>query len=128
MKVIQILISTLLSLILILNTLKVALTFTYYEIDPVGFIERLCENKDKPELQCNGKCHLKKITETEDSDNNIPAELIDFKEVVLYYQHQSSINFNTEELIIISKLRYINLYTFLHEDSDFHPPKTILIS
>ncbi len=22
----------------------------------------LCENKDKPKLECNGKCHLAKVT------------------------------------------------------------------
>ena len=39
------------------------LTYAYYNLDTVGFIEKLCENKDKPELQCNGKCHLKKVVE-----------------------------------------------------------------
>src|SRR6056297_976397 len=32
----------------------------------------LCENKDKPQLQCNGKCYLAKqlAKETEDDGNN----------------------------------------------------------
>lgn len=27
-------------------------------MDVEGFTELYCENKEKPEMQCNGKCHL----------------------------------------------------------------------
>ena len=30
----------------------------------------LCENKDKPEMACNGKCHLKKELAKEDNKPN----------------------------------------------------------
>ncbi|MCW8981659.1 MAG: hypothetical protein OQJ83_09755 [Altibacter sp.] len=35
-------------------------------------VERLCENRDKPQLECNGKCYLSKqiSKETEDSQQN----------------------------------------------------------
>ena len=62
MKTSVILFSYLLSTLILYNSLRVTFTYAYYELDPVGFIEKLCENKDKPELQCNGKCHLKKVS------------------------------------------------------------------
>lgn len=33
---------------------------TYYELNIDYIIETYCVNKDKPELKCNGKCHLAK--------------------------------------------------------------------
>ncbi len=30
-----------------------------------SFTEKYCVNKDKPELKCNGKCHLKKSLKSE---------------------------------------------------------------
>lgn len=123
MKFISVLISTLLSVLLLFNTLRVSLTFTYYKVDPVGFIERLCENKDKPELKCNGKCHLKKVTQQENSDNELPNELIDFKEVILYYHHNKTLLFELKYSYTNPTLVYFNLYSFLHEQQCFHPPK-----
>lgn len=32
--------------------------FVEYIMDIEQFTELYCENKDKPELKCNGKCHL----------------------------------------------------------------------
>ncbi len=33
---------------------------TYYKLNIDYIIETYCVNKDKPELQCDGKCHLAK--------------------------------------------------------------------
>ncbi len=33
---------------------------TYYELNIDTIIQKYCVNKDKPKLQCNGKCHLAK--------------------------------------------------------------------
>jgi hypothetical protein len=34
--------------------------------------KNLCENKDKPMLHCNGKCHLRKQLAKEDKKENTP--------------------------------------------------------
>lgn len=34
--------------------------FLEYIVDIRGYTELYCVNKDKPEIQCNGKCHLAK--------------------------------------------------------------------
>ena len=53
-----------LSFLLILLTLCSGFTKFYfyvgYELNKTYISTTLCENKDKPELQCNGKCYLKK--------------------------------------------------------------------
>ena len=61
-----------------------SLTYAYYNIDTVGFIEKLCENKDKPELQCNGKCHLKKVVENNTNNDKQPIKAVNLKDITLF--------------------------------------------
>ena len=104
--------------------MRVSLTFTYYKIDPIGFIEQLCENKDKPELVCNGKCHLKKVTESKSDDNNLPNQIIDFKEILLYYTNSKKYSYEVKTVKQKSNILYYNHYSFLNEYDYFHPPKS----
>jgi hypothetical protein len=57
-------------------------TKLYVEVDflihQTDIIEQLCENKDKPELQCNGKCYLmKQLQEVEDNFSTNSSESSD---------------------------------------------------
>ena len=101
-----------LSVLILYNSLRVSITYIYYNVDTIGFIEALCENKDKPELACNGKCHLKKITKTTNEEKNQPINLIDFKDILLYNQKISS--HQVDNIIHQSKSNfyYNNLYNF----------------
>ncbi len=88
----------------------------------------LCENKDKPELKCCGKCHLKKelanASEGEkpnssDKKDNSKQEVEvlffqDIKSLVvgqIYFYNKASISDN-----------YSNFYFHLNGCSVFHPP------
>jgi len=113
-----------LTALILINSTKASLTYTYYELDPIGFIEALCENQDKPELECNGKCQLKKVAESQDNKQNTPESIVDFKELILYPSP------NTE--IVISQkvynkkphlIAYQNLYSFINIYDCFHPPR-----
>ena len=118
------LISILLSVLVLYNTLRVSFTYLYYNIDPIGFVEALCENKDKPELACNGKCHLKKVISTSQTPEKEPIQLIDLKDLLLYNNLQATYKF---QLIIKNDIllhNYVNNYQYLDIDSCFHPPQT----
>lgn len=123
MKTSAILFSIIFSSLILFNSTKVSFTYAYYELDPVGFIEKLCENKDKPELQCNGKCHLKKVAESVPTESKEPTRLIDFKEIQLF--SQSIYEYSLHQTVIENKqiLEYKNLYHFLDLKSCFRPPK-----
>lgn len=44
----------------------------------------LCENKDKPELQCNGKCHLVKeikLANLQTDDSKLPIPRLDLSKL-----------------------------------------------
>ena len=124
MKLITYFFSILMSIIILINSLIVPITYSYYKLDPIGFIEKLCENIDKPELKCNGKCHLKKIAKTTNDNQKTPESVIDFKELLLYtnsisdytfsYQNNFKQKLNTE---------YQNFYSFSSIYDCFHPPK-----
>jgi len=124
MKIGTYIISILLAALILSNSLRVSITFAYYKLDPVGFIEALCENKDKPELQCNGKCHLKKVAESQDSNKKTPENIVDFKELILVSYPKEDF-----KLCIISSSKkqlpnhYNNLYSYLNIVDWFHPPK-----
>ena len=42
------------------SSFKTASVLSYYAMFTDDFVERFCENTDRPEMKCNGKCHLKK--------------------------------------------------------------------
>lgn len=117
------LLSLFLSILILFNTLRVSVTYIYYSIDPIGFIEKLCENKDTPEMQCNGKCQLKKVTKSSQSSEKAPINLIDFKDIILYKQashHHSVVSFFEKNK---SLFFYSNNYSYLNSKLSFHPPK-----
>ena len=122
-KLSSVILSLTLSALILFNSMQVSLTFAYYKIDPIGFIERLCENLDKPELECNGKCQLKKIAETNSTNNKNVPNVIDFKEILLY--KESSNNYflvkNVEK--VFQNYSYQNFYNYLKFSDCFHPPQ-----
>lgn len=87
----------------------------------------LCVNKDKPELECNGKCHLKKemanAAASEKNDKN--AKQFSVESTIVFFQnlptspHFATI-FYTEKKSVSA---YENtLYVHLMEFGIFRPP------
>ncbi len=116
--------SLLLAFLVLVNTLFVALTYTYYYLDQSDFIQQFCVNKDKPELKCNGKCHLKKVTKENNSTENPSSKKIIVKELLFFLENLSQF-----ELSIVKnnwssvQIEYSNLYKYLHQYQFYHPPK-----
>lgn len=92
-------------------------------LDVDSFIEQLCENKDKPEMQCDGKCYLTKITnDTSNEDSNKTPEIK--WEAQVYCTIDSSTP-GVPLTIPHNKNRFC--YILLHNEtvvsSIFHPPR-----
>ncbi len=123
MKLISSFIAISLSGILLLNVLHIPLTYAYYYMDQSGFIALLCENKDEPELECNGKCHLNKVTQTETENNENPIPVILEKELVLFFQDPGG----KTPIRIVEKRsifdNYLTHYTYTEAYTLFHPPQ-----
>ncbi len=124
MKISSIILSIILATLILFNSLRVALTYTYYELDPIGFIENLCENKDQPELQCNGKCHLKKVSKSQNKEQKTPESIIDFKEIILYPNPVVDVILSDKDYTKKQgSIAYQNLYSFNTSNDCFHPPR-----
>jgi hypothetical protein len=87
------------------------------------FIERLCENNDKPELQCNGKCHLKKVVENNHPNEKAPFKELNVKEVTLYVLGQLNYDFVLMPKQDERLMDYNNLYAYTFVYSTDHPPQ-----
>lgn len=87
----------------------------------------LCVNKEKPKLECNGKCHLKKeLAKASEKDSPISQnKKTTASEVeVLFYQdfllYEKFLVFSENKSTITA--HYSNLYLFDISDLIFHPP------
>lgn len=123
LKILSKILSILLTSIILINSLNVSLTYAYYNIDAVAFIERLCENKDKPELECNGKCHLKKVAENNANNDKEPAKSVNFKETTLFVVELMKYDFIKISFKNNQLGNYNNLYAFSLVDSFDRPPQ-----
>lgn len=113
-----------LTTLLLFNSTRVSLTYAYYNMDTVAFIEKFCENIDKPELKCNGKCHLKKVVQSQDQDQKTPESIIDFKELILFSTTLEPLVFQQKEFSKKKNITdYTNLYSFHNTNVCFHPPR-----
>lgn len=91
----------------------------------------LCINKDKPEMHCNGKCHLmQEMAKT--SEKELPLtptkKHVVTETEILFYQELESFAFdgyfNENTLHITSN--YVNFYQLLKSSGIFHPPCFII--
>lgn len=90
-------------------------------------VKVLCENKEKPELKCNGKCHLMKemakASENEkplsqDKKTSIQESEILFVQQLPFFEIKFIPNSTQKEI----NLKYTNLYCYNQIQSVFHPP------
>lgn len=87
----------------------------------------LCENKDKPKLECNGKCHLvkemAKASDTPEKGND--KKHISVETSVVFCQ-EIDVNFGFKPLIYTRKSEitsnYNLSYSYLEINSVFKPP------
>ena len=82
-----------------------------------------CENVDKPELECNGKCHLKKELKKDTEENH--SDKVTASETILFYQNHA-FEFELDEPFSISKKKNFTYYVgdelSDYHASIFHPP------
>lgn len=70
------------------------LIYGYYVLNKTYIKDNFCENKAKPELACDGKCHLKKMLSVSEKTTEAPEQLPslpsldELKLPTLFYQSQ----------------------------------------
>lgn len=100
-----------------------------WKINQTYISENLCINKDKPEMNCNGKCHLQKqLKSVEEKQDNTDKTSLPLKLKVLETDNFVSISESfipaiaeTKNLSVVSILN--NLYSFDYRNTCFKPPQ-----
>lgn len=114
----------------------ILLVFIFKPILPVaGFIANydyikteICENRDRPEMHCNGKCYLKKELAKTAQENDFQSTLthsISFPFQWLYLPSQSDFRVNLASITAVAKkipTNYNSNYKFDFVYSLFRPP------
>ncbi len=106
--------------------LRPVMPLANYLINQDYIAEFLCINKDKPELECNGKCYLaKQLKEASaEKEKNVPAIAMEdypigIMTLILFEAP------HTSETITSENFQYNNNYKFSYLNLVFHPPTFI---
>ena len=100
-----------------------------YMVNYDYIVNELCENKDKPEMECNGKCHLGKevAKENSDSDANPFSGKTSKTEIpqVIISEKVSDFSFKVEaEIDQVQEIGYKSvLHPSLCTSKILHPPQ-----
>ncbi len=97
------------------------LVWMSYEINKSEIIQQFCENKDKPEMKCEGTCHMKKMMLTDEADKEGEPLMI-LPEIQLYL-NDVGVEIPNNNVASINYKRYSNLYSFNFLNEREIPPK-----
>jgi hypothetical protein len=102
-----------------------------YHLNQTYIAQNLCENRDKPQLQCHGKCFLKKQLEKEDSSEKAKMlRILLEKGEILYCHNLNNYLFSSPYLLLIyplvqHKSHYNPIYSADYSNAIFHPPPVV---
>ncbi|MCW1149013.1 hypothetical protein [Flavobacterium lacisediminis] len=120
----------LLVILTLLMFLKPILPVLEYVVNYDYIVNELCENKLKPELKCNGKCHLTKelAKASEGNSDNSSDKKITFEQTeIVFFQDIKPIEIR--QIYFLNKTsignNYSNLYFHMNDSAFFHPPTFI---
>lgn len=69
---------------LLLQTMHQSIVYIGYSINLESITKRYCENKAKPQLNCHGKCHLKKELQKEEEQNKSLPCVKQLSDVIIF--------------------------------------------
>lgn len=114
-------------LIALFLLLKPILPVIDYMVNYEYITKVLCENKDKPIMHCNGKCHLmKELAKNSENEKPISSnkKVASQEFEVLFFQELSA--FKTAFVFTPARTNllanYANLYSHIDSKSVFRPP------
>ena len=96
----------------------------YYALCTEDFVERFCENKERPELKCDGKCALSKMLVQESNNETEPINF-DFLQArtILFLTVTSKYTLFESKNSSITNNWYSNFYHFNFIAHDIRPPQ-----
>lgn len=107
---------------------KPILPMVDYWVNYEYIAKELCENKAKPEMHCDGKCHLKKeLAKASEEEKPISSDkkaTSKQESEVLFFESKTTLI--SKPILFFTSLKvknkYQNLYAYLSTHAIFHPP------
>lgn len=117
------LISWLFISLLVFTNLRVNLMYGLYTMSQDLFVELFCENKDNPELECDGTCMLDKVgSHSHEDHSDIPPLHAVFKVDLNLFAPEFSFGLEVFPQETEPHFFYSNTYSYLESDSIEYPP------
>lgn len=120
------LINTIVLVLFLLPQFSNTILWVNYELNKKAITEEFCVNKEKPELKCNGKCHLaEQLTKSNQTPAEQPTEVNYLPQIPLFYQE-------VEQPVVVIDLNEkqtmhsIGFYSYSPVFKIEHPPCTTL--
>ena len=105
-----------------LASMNKSLIYFSYQVNKDFISKHLCENRDKPQLHCNGKCQFVKKLKEDEKRDNLPVNIKNNFEIQLYSEKVFEYDFN---LFYVGE--FYSVMTTLQNISPtyaiFHPPQ-----
>ena len=103
--------------------------YVSFKINQDFIAAELCENKEKPEMKCHGKCYLAKQIQRVDNnekEEKTPQTILQLPSILLFYQ-ELGISAVTSSIVdkITGKQYYNQQFntSISHVNAVFHPPE-----
>jgi hypothetical protein len=93
-----------------------------YVVNKDYISKNLCENRDKPMMHCNGKCHLMKQLQKESKKENAPTNSAKVKTGIHFFKESISFCFLSPIVTIKSFPDFSIGKAITTSYSVFHPP------
>lgn len=105
--------------------IKPVVPFIEYAVNKDFIAKVLCINKDKPQMNCEGKCHLEKQLKKaeEETQNNKPVT-VNLTDNIVALVHANSVVFKVYGFLLEKNEFFLNHYSFNAFFKVFHPPKS----
>lgn len=103
----------------------------YYSFNVKEITTKYCVNKNRPQLKCNGKCHIaKQFRLAEQSEKETANKIVVSLTIPLvFFQATEVINFlSSEDSLRILNSDYKNLYSFEYSSFFEVPPRQIIFT
>lgn len=103
------------------------LVLAWYQVNKTYIAQKLCENRNKPKMHCNGKCQLRKkmqqLNQESPSNSSVPVKIdkIAILEFLLP-ENQATLN-NPFSILKKPIIFYDKQYTFSYSNYLLKPPR-----
>ena len=94
-----------------------------YRLNKQYIASAFCENKKKPQMRCEGKCHLKKQLDAEDKkESSLPNQNAKEKNEIQFCSHEEPFHIPNFLTNTYKYLPFSFSLTVVDQKAVFHPP------